>query len=191
MATSRLAFSLLASCLSLAGCASQPSAAPTASAPAAPSSTAAPAEPVPNAAATEAPFEPDSLRYATGACYGRCPVYQVTLTADGRLRFEGQQFTKKTGNHDKTVDPALFTQLRGRLAAARPARGDRKVVDSSECKLMATDHSSVEITWSRGEQQQTLTYNLGCHDEDKAAIRDALKDARKLLPIEELVGSSQ
>lgn len=190
MATSRLALLLLTSCLGLAGCASQPSAAAAPSVPAASSSTASTAEPVPSADATETPFEPDTLRYASGACYGRCPVFQVTLTADGALRFEGQQFTKKTGNHDKTVEPALFTQLRDRLAAARPARGDRKVVDASECKLLATDHSSVEITWSRGAQQQTLTYNLGCHDEDKAAIRDALRGARELLPLEELVGSS-
>lgn len=39
----------------------------------------------------------DRIEMSRGPCFGACPVYTVTVRADGRVRFEGLEFVKVTG----------------------------------------------------------------------------------------------
>ena len=36
----------------------------------------------------------DSITLERGACFGTCPIYQVSVASDGTVRFEGFNYTK-------------------------------------------------------------------------------------------------
>jgi hypothetical protein len=37
-------------------------------------------------------------------CYGKCPVYEVIIQADGRFRYVGEQFVERLGEHTGQVN---------------------------------------------------------------------------------------
>ncbi len=45
------------------------------------------------------------------ACFGACPVYTVSIYADGLVEFHGERFVDFPGNYTGRVDPANFTEL--------------------------------------------------------------------------------
>ena len=45
--------------------------------------------------ATSAAVASETIRYETGACFGTCPVYTVTIAPDGKGTFEGKRFTEE------------------------------------------------------------------------------------------------
>lgn len=47
----------------------------------------------------------------SGACFGMCPVYSVTLRRDGSAVFDGEAFVAMPGRHEAEVDPAAFRDL--------------------------------------------------------------------------------
>lgn len=49
------------------------------------------------------------------ACYGACPMYTVTLRADGSAAYIGRGNVRLLGEHQGRVDPVLFSRL-GALA---------------------------------------------------------------------------
>ena len=46
-----------------------------------------------------------------GACYGRCPIYTVKITADGMVEYDGKRFTKQDGLYRKQFSPARTAEL--------------------------------------------------------------------------------
>ncbi|WP_157933775.1 DUF6438 domain-containing protein [Alloalcanivorax mobilis] len=135
----------------------------------------------------KAPAEPTAIRYQAGACFGTCPQFEYRIDADGNATFNGQRFTKITGEHPAPGDRATFKRLRGLLASARPADGDR-VIGPNDCQRFATDHPGITVVWEEPAGERRLTYNTGCHDARYQALRDTLDEARQALPVEALTG---
>jgi hypothetical protein len=52
-----------------------------------------------------------------GMCYGRCPVYAVTITTKG-IVFDGYKFVVAEGKHPAPVDPIAVRDLAARFIAA-------------------------------------------------------------------------
>lgn len=132
-----------------------------------------------------------SISYETSPCFGTCPVYRVTVNADGRGVFEGLHHTRVSGRRNFRVTPAQYRAFVDRLAPIRPAAGTIDYRDSSMCERMATDHASVTVRWRdvrRGDVQE-LDFNYGCHDARYADMATRLRDAPRLLPLRALVGS--
>ena len=44
-------------------------------------------------------------------CYGTCPVYTLTLFGDGKVVYEGKDFTKIRGRAETTISQAKIEQL--------------------------------------------------------------------------------
>ena len=44
-------------------------------------------------------------------CYGTCPVYKVTLHADGTVTYEGKEFVKEIGTRSGRISASDFQQL--------------------------------------------------------------------------------
>lgn len=38
-----------------------------------------------------------------GACYGKCPTYELTINTDGSMVFVGERFVEKEGRHTKSI----------------------------------------------------------------------------------------
>lgn len=135
------------------------------------------------------PIEGDSIRYETGPCHGRCPVYTVTVRPDGSGVFEGRQFTAVTGERAFRLTPAQYAAFAAKLAPWRPESGQvRYAPGEKNCPRVATDMPSVDVTWTRaiGDSQQLHVY-YGCVMGNQA-IKQALGEAADGLPIQELIG---
>lgn len=136
-------------------------------------------------------IEADSIRYETGPCFGACPVYSVTVRPDGTGVFNGIRFTEVSGERSFKLTREQYATFAASLQPYRPETGERRIDPGSpDCKLAATDHPSVDVTWTRaiGDSQKFHFY-YGCHDAQNRAIADTLGNAPEVLPIQELIGA--
>jgi hypothetical protein len=127
----------------------------------------------------------ESITYQTGACFGTCPVYTVTVHANGQGLFTGTAHTTVTGPHPFTVTPAQYQAFVNQLAPIRPASGIVRYDHTpTPCTHMATDMPSVDVKWHTfGNQQQELYYYYGCFFTGSPALGQRLSAAPNLLPI--------
>jgi hypothetical protein len=126
----------------------------------------------------------ESITYETGPCFGTCPVYTVTVHANGTGLFVGQNHTNVTGNQAFTVTPAQYAQFVNHLAPVRPASGTVRHQSGSDCTAMVTDLPSTDVKWNGvGGQQQELFVYHGCRFPGSQAMIDRLQQAPGLLPI--------
>lgn len=136
------------------------------------------------------PIEGDSITYATGACFGRCPVYSVTVRPDGSGVFTGERFTAVSGERAFKLTPEQYRAFAAKLAPWRPKTGEKRYSPGEPgCEHAATDLPSVDVTWTRAiGDSQHLYYYYGCRMGDDAPIANALGNAPDLLPIEAMIG---
>lgn len=128
-----------------------------------------------------------SLTYATTPCHGFCPVYSVTIAADGAGVFTGTSNTAVVGERRFTATPAQVASLFGRL---QPYLRLREVLLSGpdSCKVYATDLPSVDVTWTGDGGGGHLLYDYGCDRDAHRALAETLRAVPKTLPIAELIG---
>lgn len=130
----------------------------------------------------------EPIRYATSPCFGRCPVYAVTLRPDGSGTFEGERFTAVTGARRFTADAATYRRFAAALAPYRP-RGERLVQPgSADCANAPTDMTGVDVRWGEPPAGDHLSFYNGCRAGNEA-MAAALRDAPALLPIAALIGA--
>jgi hypothetical protein len=131
-----------------------------------------------------------SIRYETGPCFGRCPVYRVTVRANGRGVFEGLRFTAVTGTRYFRISPHRYQLYALYLRPLRPASGSVRLDHGTQCNPMVTDLPSAEVTWTGpGASTQSFYYYFGCNPQGHRAIADRLRRAPRLLPIAGFIGS--
>jgi hypothetical protein len=53
----------------------------------------------------------DSIQLSRGQCYGPCPIYTVSIQADGTVRWTGERFVATKGNDVSRIDPAKAIAL--------------------------------------------------------------------------------
>ena len=129
-----------------------------------------------------------SITYETGPCFGACPVYRVTVNANGTGVFEGRRFTALRGTRRFRLSVAQFRAFAGRLAPLRPARGVLHYDRPPLCRAMATDQSSLDVRWRGAGGEQGLDVYFGCDMETNRAMIDRLTGAPALLPIRDFIG---
>lgn len=133
-------------------------------------------------------IESDSISYTTGPCFGRCPMYTISIRPDGSGTFEGRNFTAVTGTRAFRATPAQYRAFAAHLAPLRPAEGDVRL-SGEACTSQATDLPSAKVTWfSQIGNSQSYYLDFGCDRERHQAARERLQSAPSLLPIAELVG---
>jgi hypothetical protein len=141
------------------------------------------------AAGVPVAIEGDSIRYATGPCYGTCPVYKVTIRPDGTGTFEGERFTAVTGTREFRMSPDAYRRFAASLEPYRPD-GERIVeMGSPDCGPAPTDMPSVDVGWTQASGGSGhLRFYYGCRTKN-AEMAKALRDAPALLPIAALIGT--
>jgi hypothetical protein len=142
----------------------------------------------PPAAGAPMAIEGDSISYATGPCYGTCPVYRVTIRPDGTGTFEGERFTAVTGSRDFRATPDTYRRFAAALEPYR-ADGERRVeMGSPDCGPAPTDMPSVDVDWAMASGGAGhLHFYYGCRA-GNAAMAQALQDAPSILPIAGFIG---
>jgi hypothetical protein len=127
-----------------------------------------------------------TITYETGPCFGRCPVYRVTINSNGSGTFEGLRFTGITGRRDFRITPARYQAFARQLEPIRPARGSVRYAGEA-CRSMATDLPSVEVTWRSRRGTQSLYFYHGCDMARNRAMAERLDAAPALLPIGDFI----
>jgi hypothetical protein len=112
------------------------------------------------------------------ACFGTCPMYRLTIYADGRVDWDGRGFVKVKGKAGAHLTPAALAELRRAFAAA----GYFELRGPFDC-YEVTDNPSANLSYDDGRRTRTIQHYYGCSTKGVAALT-TLEDR-----IDEIVGS--
>lgn len=74
-----------------------------------------------------------AVQMSRSACFGRCPVYSVTVEKDGMVRFYGKHYNQYQGVYEKNVGAkqvaTLFSQFEAKRVDTCSARYERLISD--------------------------------------------------------------
>ncbi|MEN3748306.1 DUF6438 domain-containing protein [Sphingomonas sp. HF-S3] len=157
---------------------------------------------LPTSLASPAPagprFDPSSIEIGYGPCEGQCPVFTITLFADGRGIFDGKgagpftdmDTTTLVGSRTFKVSPQTYREVVAALEPVRPS-GRRMIVENEpgECADHIPDGASRSIAWA-GEagRSDALHWATGCVEPRYAPIQRSINSALAKLPVIEWIG---
>jgi hypothetical protein len=128
-----------------------------------------------------APVPADTISVSVGACFGFCPVYKVSVSPDGTLRFEGERHTATLGVRERRAGPQAYRRLTADLAPFRPAHGATAEVP---CDAQVTDTSTYVVTWTAPDGSITTAQHQGhCPSGPGQALDAVLRDLPQRLGI--------
>ncbi|HYC31606.1 MAG TPA: DUF6438 domain-containing protein [Gemmatimonadales bacterium] len=136
------------------------------------------------AAATSAP-DSTVVSLERAPCFGTCPVYRVTISRAGQVRFTGVRHTQQTGEASAQIAPARVDSLVAELREA----GYFDFADAYEpgtdaCGATATDLPSVTTSVVAGGRRKEIRHYYGC----SAAPQELVRLERR---IDEVAGTAR
>lgn len=144
-----------------------------------------PENPTPNPPNPSTPVRPDprpmpyTVSLERTACFGRCPMYVVSMDAHGAVTFQGERFVAQTGRHAGNVSANKVTELRKMIADS-----DIFSMKDCYCERRVTDMPSVIVTITWGGQKKTIKHYTG----DRSAPQKLLDLQVK---IDDVLGSAR
>ena len=132
-----------------------------------------------------------SITYETGVCFGRCPVYSVTVYSNGRATFTGRRFTAVEGTREFRVPAGTYSRLARHLEPLRPARAEEIRYSGDRCRVMATDLPSATVTWRGQGGDRSLYFYYGCDMQRNRAIAERMRAVPTLLPLGDFIGRNR
>ena len=98
-------------------------------------------------------------------CFGRCPVYRVSISRSGLVRYEGKRFVADSGTDSARISREAVTRLLGELEQAGFYGFDEKyVAGASACGLYATDLPSAITSVDDGKRSKRIEHDHGCSE---------------------------
>lgn len=90
-------------------------------------------------------------------CFGTCPAYKLTVSADGTVAFDGDKYVTGIGRHVKTVPPENVARMWDALESARffQLNGDYS------CRDMTDMPSAIVTVTADGKTKEIVHYH-GC-----------------------------
>lgn len=107
---------------------------------------------VPNAAGAS----PVMVTLERTACYGRCPVYKVSVLRDGTVSWDGERFVKTTGKATAKLPASAMSELAKAFARA----GFFALHDKYE-SYDVTDNPSAIVSFDDGKRNKTIRHYHG------------------------------
>jgi hypothetical protein len=110
-----------------------------------------------------------SISLERGPCFGTCPVYAVTISRTGEVRFEGRRFVADTGVSTGAIPAAraesLFTELD---RAGYFELADAYRMGEPGCGRYATDLPTIVTEARLGQRTKRVEHDRGCADAPRA-----------------------
>lgn len=132
----------------------------------------------------------ESIAFATGPCFGACPMFEVELAADGEGIYRGERFVAVKGERSFTASAAEWQAFAERLAPYRPETSVKYGHGACDGPAV-TDQASVVVTWRDADgTETTLDWYLGCRQPGLAENAEAIYGAWQELPLDDLVGTA-
>lgn len=108
----------------------------------------------------------DSVAMQRSGCLGRCPIYQLKISSDGRVRFQGEKYVAYVGTHTGSARASDLARLDQALKAVDFFSLRRQYYYWEDgCTAWATDSSTVEIRVVAGGKEHEVNYYYGCEVE--------------------------
>ena len=96
-------------------------------------------------------------------CFGTCPVYQVTISRVGAVRFLGTHHVAHPGEARAEIPAARVDSLLGALEAGGYfGFADAYVMDSPACGQYATDSPTIITSARTDGRSKTIRHDYGC-----------------------------
>ena len=119
------------------------------------------------------------ISFSTTECFGKCPVYSVTLDQSGNVEFDGQQNVDKLGKSSKKVSAAAAGEVFEALQSAGYFElKDAYAIDSPDCERARTDAPTYKWSVEHDGKTKPLSQYLGCEGVDAL---DKVREVSKLL----------
>jgi hypothetical protein len=119
------------------------------------------------------------VHLSRGVCYGTCPIYGLTVKADGTVNFDGKEYTKTIGQADGHIDEGKLKALIQEFKAADYFDLDDDYT-SGDC---ATDHPTVSTALTINGVSKEIKHDTGCEAPEGLVTLEQR--------IDELVGSEK
>lgn len=109
-----------------------------------------------HAAAADAVRPAFSVSLERTACFGRCPIYTVTVYGDGRTVFVGKRFVAATGERRARLSRSRVADLRAAVTRARVF-----TLQDRYDEMRITDLPSIKLTFRVGPRTKRIYHYLG------------------------------
>lgn len=128
-------------------------------------------------------------------CFGTCPIYIVTATADGTVIFEGKDYVKSKGRVESKISQEQLRELITEIERAGYfSLKDRYSLREDGCQSTWTDNPWAKTTIRINGRTKTIDHYYGCRDQPsdqtmgKVFPRELYELENK---IDEIVGTKQ
>ncbi|MEK6304520.1 MAG: DUF6438 domain-containing protein [Acidobacteriota bacterium] len=96
-------------------------------------------------------------------CYGTCPSYKLTISADGAVVFEGRRFVKKIGTVQSTISQEQLRKLIDRFEKINYFQlRSRYEQPTDGCTELVTDHPSANTSIRINGKSKSVRHYYGC-----------------------------
>jgi hypothetical protein len=120
-------------------------------------------------------------------CYGTCPSYKLTISADGAVVFEGRRFVKQVGNVQSKISPEGLRKLIDEFAKINYFELRNRYEEPGDgCKDWTTDGPSAITAITINGKKKSVRHYYGCRGIDVLADLTRLEQA-----IDDAVNSAQ
>ena len=111
----------------------------------------------------EVPSDGFQVHMHRGGCYGPCPSYDVTISANGRVDYIGHGHVAVQGERHGQADARALTKLREVLSSVHfDALVGRYVRGQPGCGAWATDMPTVRIDVFQDRRWRHVAHDWGC-----------------------------
>ena len=122
-----------------------------------------------------------------GICFGTCPVYKLTISANGSVEFEGRHYVKKKGMIRTTISREQLKDLVAEFEKARYFTfQDRYGIKEDGCNTDVVDTPRVKTSITIAGKTKSVEHQHGCKGPLGIDQLTALEDK-----IDEVVNSSR
>ncbi len=119
-----------------------------------------------------------SILMHRSGCYGFCPVYEVEISEQGDVSFDGHRFVEKTGKQHSKVTPNEFQQLVAMVEQIDFFKlQDRYRYEQDGCSEWLSDFPTADIIVTKGSEKKHVSYYYGCKGPSVANQIVALSEA--------------
>ena len=107
-----------------------------------------------------------TITLTRGACFGFCPVYRVSISDDGEVVYNGEQFVNVRGEQRARI---ASEAVRALLAQFDTIGFDQL---QDEYRAPVTDHPTYTVTLTRNGRSKTVVDYAGVNAGMPRAVRD-------------------
>lgn len=125
------------------------------------------------------------------SCFGYCPSYKLTISADGTVTFEGRDYVKTKGTFKSRISRKQLQQLISEFKKANYfSLKDKYESEEDGCATVWTDYPSATTSLRINGKSKSILHYYGCHkDPGNAIYPKALTDLES--KIDEIVGTER